>query len=334
MKILAFALAIVALLLFGCVSQPAAGAQHDGGKLKVVASFYPMYEFSKSVGGEHVLVSVLVPPGVEPHNFEPTPSSIKQLSEADIFVLNGAGMEHSWAHGLIEGVGNKKLAVVETSKGIELMAAEGHHHHDEAEGEHEAEGHHDHVEGQDAHVEDGHSHWEYDPHVWLSPKLAQRQVENIRDAFIAADPEGREYYEANAATYNAKLGALDAEFRAAFSACKKKEILITHATLGYFCREYGCVQIPIEGVSHEGEPSPAGLVKIVEQARGHNVTAVYFESLISPKSAQTIAGEIGGKVLVFNSVHGLTSEEEARGAGYVSLMEENLRGVKEGLNCG
>ncbi len=318
MKILAFALAIVALLLFGCVSQPAAGAPQEEGKLKVVASFYPMYEFSKSVGGERASVSVLVPPGVEPHNFEPTPSAIKQLSEADIFVLNGAGMEHSWAHGLIEGLGNGKLVVVEASEGVELIAASEH--------QHEAEG--------DAHEEEGHSHGEYDPHVWLSPKLAQRQVENIRDAFIAADPEGREYYRANAAAYNAKLDALDAEFRAAFSACKKKEMLITHATLGYFCREYGCIQIPIEGVSHEGEPSPAGLVKIVEQARAHNVTAVYFESLISPKSAQTIAGEIGGKVLVFNSVHGVTAEDEARGAGYMPLMEENLQGIREGLNCG
>lgn len=321
MKILGFALAIVALLLFGCVSQPAAGAQQEEGKLKVVASFYPMYEFSKGVGGERASVSVLIPPGVEPHNFEPTPSAIKQLFEADIFVLNGAGMEHSWAHGLIEGLGNGKLVVVEASEGVELIAA-SEHHHDEAEGEeHEAEeGHRD--------------HGEYDPHVWLSPKLAQRQVEKIRDAFIAADPEGGEYYRANAAAYNAKLDALDAEFRAAFSACKKKEILITHATLGYFCREYGCIQIPIEGVSHEGEPSPAGLVKIVEQAREHNVTAVYFESLISPKSAQTIAGEIGGKVLVFNSVHGVTAEEEARGAGYVPLMEENLQGIREGLDCG
>jgi len=319
MKILAFASAMVALLLFGCVSQPAAGAPQEGGKLNVVASFYPMYEFSKSVGGERASVSVLIPPGVEPHNFEPTPSSIKKLSEADVFVLNGAGMEHSWAHGLIEGLGGGKLVVVEASEGVELIAASG-HQNDEAEEEYEAE--------------EEHSHGEYDPHVWLSPKLAQRQVEKIRDAFIAADPEGGEYYRANAAAYNAKLDALDAEFRAVFSACEKKDILITHATLGYFCREYGCIQIPIEGVSHEGEPSPAGLVKIVEQARAHNVTAVYFESLVSPRTAQTIAGEVGGKVLVFNSVHGVTAEEEARGAGYVPLMEENLQGIREGLDCG
>lgn len=321
MKILAFALAIVALLLFGCVSQPAAGAQQEGGKLKVVASFYPMYEFSKSVGGKRASVSVLIPPGVEPHNFEPTPSSIKKLSEADVFVLNGAGMEHSWAHGLIEGLGNGKLVVVEASEGAELIATSG-HHHDEAERE-------EHVVEKERH-----DHGEYDPHVWLSPKLAQRQVENIRDALIAADPEGEEYYRANAAAYSAKLDALDAEFRAVFSACKKKEMLITHATLGYFCREYGCIQIPIEGVSHEGEPSPAELASIVEQARAHNVTAVYFESLVSPRTAQTLANEIGGKVLVFNSVHGVTAEEEARGAGYVLLMEENLQGIREGLDCG
>ena len=318
MRGFAFALLVsFALLLSGCVSQPAAGAQHEG-KLKVVASFYPMYDFAKNVGGERVSVSVLIPPGVEPHNFEPTPSSIRQLSEANIFVLNGAGMEHAWAHGLIEGLGNEKLTLVEASEGVELIAATGHHHDDEA---HEA-------------AEEEHDHGEYDPHVWLSPVFAKKQVENIRDAFIAADPEGKAYYEANAEAYEAKLDSLDAKFKALFPTCKKKDILITHATLGYFCRGYGCNQMPIEGISEEGEPSPAGLAAIVDQARKHNVTAVFFESLISPKSAQTLSTEIGAQALVFNTVHGVTPEEEARGENYLSLMEENLENIKIGLDCG
>jgi len=329
MKQILFALFAVSVLLFGCAAQqPSTPAGQQGqnataAKLKVVASFYPMYEFSKAVGGGRADVSVLIPPGVEPHHFEPTPSAIKQLSGADIFVLNGAGLEHSWAHGLIEGLGSKKLAVVEASDGVKLIAAEGHH---EGEEEQEAEAHNE-------SDEEGHSHGEFDPHVWLSPVLAKKQVENIKNAFIAADPEGRAYYEANAAAYGAKLDALDAQYRATFSTCKKKDILISHATLGYFCREYGCRQIPIEGVSEEGEPSPAELASIVDQARESNVTAVYFESMISPKSAQVLAGEIGAKALVFNTVHGLTSEEQARGANYLSLMGDNLKNIKAGLDC-
>ena len=324
-KVLILALLVSFALLFsGCVSspqQPAQGAppagQQQAAKLKVVASFYPMYDFAKNVGGERADVAVLIPPGVEPHSFEPSPSDIRQLSEADMFILNGAGLEHSWAHGLIDGVGNQKLVVVEASKGVELIHAEEH----EGEEEHEAEeGHHD--------------HGEYDPHVWVSPANARKQVDEMKNAFIAADPEGRAYYEANAASYGAKLDALDTAFRALLPTCKKKDILITHASLGYFCREYGCRQIPIEGVNAEGEPSPSELASIVDQARAQNVTAVYFESLISPKSAQTLASEIGAQALVFNTVNGVTLEDEAKGMNYLTLMEENLASIKKGLDCG
>ena len=274
----------------------------QNGKLKVVASFYPVYDFAKNVGGNRVEVTSLIPAGVEPHNFEPTPSAIKQLSEADVFIMNGAGIE-KWAPSLIEGVGNKKLVVVDTSKGISLLSS------------------------QDPDTVGS------DPHIWLNPVDAKKQVEAIKDAFIAADPEGKAYYEANAAAYSAKLDSLDAQFRALLPTCKKKDILITHATLAYFCQEYGCRQIPIEGVSEEGEPSPAELASIVDQARAQNVTAVYFESLISPKSAQTLASEIGAQALVFNTVHGVTPEEEAKGENYLSLMEENLASIRKGLDC-
>jgi len=290
-----------ALLFSGCVSQPGAGTQ-QAGKLKVVASFYPMYDFAKNIGGERASVSVLIPPGVEPHNFEPSPSAIKQLSDADIFILNGAGIEH-WAPSLIEGVGNRRLVVVDTSKNVSLLSS------------------------QDADTVGS------DPHIWLNPVNAKKQIEAIKNAFIAADPEGKTYYEANAAAYGAKLDALDAKFKALLPTCRKKDILITHATLAYFCQEYGCRQIPIEGVSEEGEPSPAELASIVDQARAQNVTAVFFESMISPKSAQTLASEIGAQALVFNTVHGVTPEEEAKGENYLSLMEENLAIIKKGLDC-
>ncbi|MFA6489631.1 MAG: metal ABC transporter substrate-binding protein [Candidatus Micrarchaeia archaeon] len=324
MKFQILLLAVFGLLLAGCASQ--GGQAADSGKLKVVASFYPMYDFAKNVGGDRVALSTIIPPGVEPHNFEPTPSTIRQIADADILILNGAGLEHGWAHALIEGSGNAKLVVVEASSGIGLIAAEGHPHGEEEAG-------YENGTGAEA-ADEGHDHGEYDPHVWLSPKNAKAQAYAIRDAFIAADPEWKAYYEKNAAEFAAKLDSLDAEFRGVFSTCRKKDILISHATLGYFCADYGCRQIPIEGISEEGEPSPAALASIVDQARVNNVTTVYFESLISPKSAQAIAGEIGGGVQVFNTIHGVTAEEQARGANYLSLMEENIGAIKAGLDCG
>lgn len=286
------------VLLAGCIQQ----GQHDSGKLKVVATFYPLYDFAKNVGGERVEVVTLIPPGVEPHEFEPTPSAIKQLADADVVIYNGAGME-PWLPKLLEAVDNKKLIAVDTSSGMELLSSQNSD-------------------------EPGN-----DPHIWLDPVLAKKQVEDIRDAFIRADPAGKEYYERNAAAYSAKLDSLDAKFRATMASCKKRDILVTHATLAYFCKEYGCNQIPITGINPEAEPSPGDLANIIRQAKEKSISVVFFESLINPKSAQTIADEIGGRVSSFNSVHGLTAEEKKNSDDYISLMEGNAGRLSEALEC-
>ena len=271
-------LASFALLFSGCVSQPS----QQGGKLQVVASFYPMYDFAKNVGGDRVEVTSLIPTGVEPHDFEPTPSDIKTLSSARVLVLNGV-IEDAWAPKLLEGIDNPNLTVVDASRGVRLVASE------------------------DADTPGN------DPHIWLDPVNAKKQVANIRDALEKADPDGKDYYEANANAYMAKLDALDSEFRATMATCKNKNMIITHATLAYFCKEYGCKQVPVEGVNAEGEPTPQVVAAIVEQARAKNITVVFVEKLYSPRVAQTIANEIGGKVAVFNTMHGLTIEEQQRG---------------------
>ncbi|MCX6801983.1 MAG: metal ABC transporter substrate-binding protein [Candidatus Diapherotrites archaeon] len=288
-----------ALFLAGCMQT---SQVETSGKLKVVASFYPMYDFAKNVGGDRVEVTSLMPVGVEPHDFEPTPSDIKTLSSARVFILNGV-IEDSWAPKLLEGIDNNNLTIVDASKGIQLVAS------------------------QDA-DEPGN-----DPHIWLDPVNAKKQVANIRDALVKADPAGKNYYEANANTYLAELDALDANFRTTMATCKNKDIIITHATMAYFCKEYGCNQVAIEGVNAEGEPTPAVVAAIIEQAKDKNITAVFVEKLYNPQVAQTIAKEIGGKVAVFNTIHGLTLEEQHRGENYLSLMEENLEIIKESLEC-
>lgn len=291
------------LLLNGCVSQsPQAGNATDA-KLKVIASFYPMYDYAKNVGGERADVTCLIPVGVEPHEYDPTTSDILALNGAHVFILNGV-IEESWAPELIASLNNKNLEVIDTSKGIPLVAS------------------------MDADMPGN------DPHLWLDPAEAVKQVAAIRDAFIRADPAGKDYYESNAAAYTRKLESLDAQFREIMPSCKKKEILITHATLAYFCREYGCTQVPIEGVNAEGEPTPAVVAAIVEQAKADNITVVFTERLYSPQIAQSIADEIHGIVAVFNTVHGLTAEEQRRGVDYISQMQENVKTIKESLDCG
>jgi len=297
------------IILTGCTES---APQDHGGKLKVVASFYPIYDFAKNVGGARVEVTTLIPSGIEPHEFEPTASDIRALSDADVFLYNGAGME-PWADRVIQNVGRSDLVVADTSKGITLLESDGAEHDGTGEGLGQSGGH--------------------DPHIWLSPDLAKIQVNNIRDALAQADPEGKADYEKNAAEYNARLDALDSKIMAAMANCTKKDILVTHATLGYFCQRYGCEQIAITGVDPEAEPTPADLAAIIDQAKERNVSAVFFESMIDPRSAQTISSEINGSVFAFNSVHGRTPEEAAAGEDYISLMEGNLANIKIGLEC-
>lgn len=302
-------------LLYGCTES------NSTEKVSVVASFYPIYDFTKNVGGDRVEVTTLIPHGTEPHEFEPSVSDIRKLSTADIFLYNGGGLE-PWAENVINGLNNNDLYVKDTSLGISLLNSGNHE-------EHQTDNH----LIQDV-LEDEHHHIEgVDPHFWLDPKLAKIQVNNIRDALVKADPEGKSYYDLNAKNYNDKLDSLDAKIRATMARCKKHDILVTHATLGYFCKSYSCNQIAINGVDPEAEPSPSDLAKIIDQARENNISVVFFETLIDPRSAQTISEEINGSVLAFNSVHGLTKEEELSGEDYLSLMEGNLANIKKGLEC-
>ena len=288
-----------AVLFFGCVSNT---EQTKNDKLKVVATLYPIYDFARNVGGDRVDVTLLIPPGVDPHEFELSPSDAQKVSNARVFLYNGAGIE-PWVPNLLQGMENTNLTEVDTSKGIDFIVSK------------------------DA-DEPGN-----DPHVWLDPLLAKKQVIVIRDAFIEADPAGKDYYTKNAADYMAKLDELDSEFRTAMASCKKKDVLIAHATVGYFCKEYGCNQIAIEGINPEAEPLPADIVNIVIQARENNVTTVFVEKLVSPKAAQTIADEINGSTVTFNSVHGITLDEMNRGETYLSLMHENVQIIKTALEC-
>ena len=272
------------------------------GKLQVVASFYPMYDFAKNVGGDRVDVTSLIPAGVDPHDYEPTPSDIKTLDSAKLFILNGV-IEDVWEPKLIAGLDNNNLTIVDTSKGFQLIAS------------------------QDADVPGN------DPHIWLDPVLAEKQVAAIKDAFIQADPTGKDYYTNNADLYIKKLAVLDSEFRSLMPTCKNKNIIITHATLAYFCKEYGCNQIPVEGVNAEGEPTPQVVAAIEKQALEKNITVVFVENFYSPQIAQAVANDIHGKVAVFNSLHGLTAEQQAQGENYLTQMQENVATIKSNLDC-
>ncbi len=278
----------------------------EGEKLSVYASFYSMYDFASKIGGDRIEVTNMMPAGMEPHDWEPTPVDIVGLEKADVFVYNGAGMEH-WAQDVLAALGNKDLVVVEASEGVSLL--EGHGHGDDHDDDHGA----------------------FDPHVWLSPMNAKIEMENIKDALVKADPAGAETYEANYAAYAAELDALDQEFKDALAALPNKDIVVAHQAFGYLCAAYGLNQVAIEGLSPDSEPNPARVAEIIEFGKEHDVKVIFFEELVSPKVAESIANAIGADTDVISPIEGLSDEQQAAGDDYFSVMRMNLEALKAAL---
>ncbi|MFC4769106.1 metal ABC transporter substrate-binding protein [Effusibacillus consociatus] len=316
------ALGSLLALTVGCstATQKAAPAPQDTNKIRLVASFYPLADFAKNVGKDAVEVHNLVPAGVEPHDWEPTAKDMKTISQADVLLYNGAGFE-PWIEKVLESVDKSKLVVVDTSKGVELLKA--------ADLEHEHNDQHK-DEKKDEH-KDEHKHGEYDPHFWLDPVNAQKQVELIADALVKADSKNKDKFEANAKEYKGKLEALHKEFETELAKVKKKEVVTTHAAFGYLTKRYGLEQIPIMGLAPNAEPSPKAMAEIVKEAKEHDVKYIFFETLVSPKVAETVAKEIGAQTLVLNPIEGLTEEELKKGEDYISKMKENLKNLVKAL---
>jgi zinc transport system substrate-binding protein len=280
--------------------QQPAPPSNDTNKLRVIASFFPLYDFSRNVGGDRAEVSVMVPAGIEPHDWEPTPRNIADAESADMIVYNGAGFE-SWVSGI-----NAKFAV-DTSRGIQLM-----------EGGEGAQG------GSN-----------FDPHIWLDPVLAKKQVEAIRDGFIQTDPVNSDYYSQNAQRYIAELDSLDSFIRSDLSNCTLKDFIAFHDSFSYFANRYGLTQNSVhEGLSPEGDILPQRIQEIKDLAAGLGINVIYAEELVDPRLANVIAGEIpNGQVLVLSPIEGLEREELEQGLGYMDKMRENVQNLKVGLKC-
>jgi zinc transport system substrate-binding protein len=281
-------------------------------KIKVIASFYPLYEFAKNVGGEKTEVSSFVPIGIEPHDWEPSSGDILELKNSDIFIYNGAGFE-PFVEQLIDSGEYDNVVFVESAKGIDLMRPENHdEEHDEMEDEHD---------------------FEYDPHIWLDPILVKHQVMMIKNAMIEADPQNTQYYETNANAYNEKLDSLDSKIRKELSNCQKDTFMPFHDAFSYFANRYGLKVFPLSGVAPESEATAAELKKFVDFVKEHQIKVIFSEDLVDPRLAEVLADEADAQVIILSPLEGLTNEDLAAGKTYLSKMEENLENLKVALEC-
>lgn len=294
-------------LLSACVQTNDDG-KIDNEKLTVMATFYTLYDFTNQIAQDKAEVQLLIPAQVTPHDWEPAPKDIKAIQDADLFVYSSEYFE-TWIHTIEKNLKNADTKVVRTSEGISLLK--------------------DNRSDDDGH-DHNHSH-AYDPHIWLSPVLAQKQVEIIADALIEFDPDNAEFYAENRNRYVQQLQQLDEEFRETLKNVSKKEFITQHAAFGYLANEYGLKETPIAGLSPSLEPSAAQLAQLKKFANEHNVNTIYFENLSNPKTAQTLANEIGAEVEVLSTLEGLTKQQEEDGLTYIDIMRLNLQALEKSL---
>lgn len=304
-KILSLILTTTMLLSVGCTKSSTESENSDG-KLKIYTSIYPLYDFTKKVGGDKVDVTNLVPAGTEPHDFELSTKDIVNLEKADMLVYNGAGIEN-WTDKVIDSLESDKIAYVKSSEGLELHTTE------------------------DEHDDDGHNHGSTDPHTWLSIENAKKEMENIKNALVEIDPDNASYYEENYETYSKKFDELDNKFHTTLDSIENKSIIVAHEAFGYLCDEYDIEQVGIEGLTPDSEPDPARMTEIIKFAKDNNIKTIFFEELVSPKVAETIAKEVGANTAVLNPLEGLSEEDINSGEDYFSVMEENLQAIYDSL---
>ncbi|MFH9652798.1 MULTISPECIES: metal ABC transporter substrate-binding protein [unclassified Streptomyces] len=327
------AVALGLTALSACSTSDAADGG-NGDKLKVTASFYPMQFLTERIGGEHVAVTSLTKPGVEPHDLELTPRQIGSISESD-YVLYLKGIQPA-VDDAIKQSGVKNTVDAATLTTLENHGSEvsGHDHGHEGghEGEeehgHEEEAHEEHSEG------DGHNHGEEggaDPHIWLDPVKYAEVAKGVGKSLEKADPDHAADYKKNTDALVAELGELNTAYETGLKNTSTKTFITTHSAFGYLAERYGLTQQGIAGIDPEAEPSPARIQEIHTIAEKEKATTVFFETLASDRTAKTLAKDTGLKTGVLDPLEGIT--DKSQGADYIEVMESNLAALQKALGA-
>ena len=251
--------------------------------MKIYATFYP-FRFPLKIAEDKADVSMLVPAGVEPHDFEPSPKKMSEMYDQDVFIYLGEAME-PWGVKMAVQLEEKGITIVEAGMGL---------------------------------IKDG------DPHIWLDPNLAQKMAQKIYEALSSEDEANAASYQKNYEELSQKLQELDRLYAESLKNVKNKNIVTSHAAFGYMAARYGFNQISITGISPLDEPSPRKMAEITQMCRSKGIKYVFFETLASPKLAKSLADEVDMGTLILNPLGSLTQEEMDSGEDYFSIMDKNL----------
>ncbi|WBB59452.1 zinc ABC transporter substrate-binding protein [Streptomyces sp. WMMC500] len=340
----AAALSAAAVVALSACGTGDAGTTTDDGRLRVTASFYPMQFLAEEIGGRNAEVSTLTKPGTEPHDLELSPRQTGDLADAGLIIYLkdmqpavDEAIEQSGAEHVVEA---SEFTTLEKHGSEE----DGHGHEEDghAEDEHAEEGHAEDEHAEDGHAaeeeadggHEGHDHGDEDgpdPHIWLDPVRYAEVAEGVGEAMAKADPDHAGAYEKNAAELADRLRKLDGQFAAGLENRRTDTFITTHAAFGYVADRYGLVQESIKGLSPESEPSAARMQELQDVAEADGVTTVFFETLVSDKTARTLAGDLDLKTDVLDPIEGVT--DKSKGDDYFEIMEANLAALQRALGA-
>jgi zinc transport system substrate-binding protein len=326
----------LSLALTACASGGATGDDAGADGVQVLASFYPLQYVAQQVGGDLVTVDNLTPPAAEPHDLELSPAQVRAIGTADL-VLYSSGFQNA----VDEAVDTQAPErVIDTSAVVSLSEHPGTHEDTHEDGEDHADEHDDHDgedhdgEHADEHADDGHGHdSSLDPHFWLDPTRLVPVGHAVAATLGEADPEHAATYAQNAEELERQLTELDGRFSDALAQCESRTLVTSHEAFGYLAERYDLEQIGIVGLDPETEPSPARLREVGGIVEENDVSTIFSETLTSPKVAETLADDLGVETAVLNPLEGLSEAETEAGDDYVSVMEQNLAALTEGLPC-
>jgi zinc transport system substrate-binding protein len=307
--VLAGATALAAITLAGCGGSSANGT--GGGKLDVVASFYPLEFIARTVGGDAVNVTTLTAPGVEPHDLELTPKQVGSIAEAKVVVFE-KGLQPAVDEAVEQNAKDAAFDIAPAAS-LEATGADFEEHED---GEAAPAAHHD-----DA----------LDPHFWLDPVRYAAVVKAVEDKLAGVDSANAAGYHERAKTLLDQIGKLDTEYKTGLANCKLKTFVTSHQAFAYLAKRYGLTMVGIAGFTPDAEPAPARIKEVQDIVKAQHVTTIFYEELVSPKVAETIARDVGVRTAVLSPIEGLSDANSQE--TYLTLMQQNLQELRKANGC-
>lgn len=317
-KLLAVITAAATVFSLCACSSESSYSSSDSGKLKIISTVFPPYDLAKQIAGDNAEISILLPPGSEIHNYEPSAKDMIAIRNCDIFLYIG-GENEQWAEKLINSNDTKNVTAVKLIDYVPTLSED----EDEHDHDHNHEHDHDHE----------HEH-ETDEHIWTSPKNAQLMLSAVYDAICKVDPSDKQTYTKNKDTYAKQLSDLDNAYRSAVDNAKNKTIVLADKfPFRYLAHEYGLkFSAAFAACSDESEPGVSTMIKLTKTIKEKNIPAVYYLEFSSTKIADTLCDETGATKLMLHSCHNVSKQDIENNVSYVELMKQNLENLKLTLN--